>query len=132
MNKIIIMGRLSADPELKKTQSGLSVTNFTIATDRKGATEKATDWIDCVAWRKTAEFICKYFQKGSPIVLDGNLQTRTWADNDGKKHKVTEVIVDAVEFVPKTHGEAPISEGSVASEAPNSSFEEVEDEDLPF
>lgn len=102
MNKVVLLGRLAADPELKQTNSGLSVTSFSIAVDRKGTKgeNKITDWIDIVAWRNTAEFICKYFQKGSPITVEGNIQTRTWEDRDGKKHKAVEVIADYVEFVP--------------------------------
>lgn len=128
MNRIVLIGRLAADPELKTTQSGLSVTSFAIAVDRKGSTDKVTDWIDIVAWRKTADFICKYFRKGSPIVIEGNLQTRMWEDKDGKKRKTVEVIAESVEFVPRSGGEQPqeVAHGS------NEDFIEVEDEDLPF
>ena len=126
MNVVTIIGRLAADPELKTTGSGISVTNICVAVDRKvtKGEDKITDWIDVVAWRNTAEFICKYFQKGSPIVVTGSLQTRMWDDKSGQKRKTVEVIADSVEFVPKAKGEA---------EAPKSeSFEEVSSEDLPF
>lgn len=129
MNKVTLIGRLAADPELKTTQSGLSVTSFTLAVTRKGSTDNVTDWIDIVAWRKTAEFICKYFKKGSPIVIEGNLQTRMWEDKTTQKRKAVEVIAETVEFVPKSKGETveEVAQGS------NEDFQEVEDdEDLPF
>lgn len=132
MNKIVLIGRLAADPELKTTTSGLSVTSFTIAVDRKGSTDRVTDWIDIVAWRKTAEFICNYFKKGSPIVIDGNLQTRMWEDKDGKKRKTVEVIAESVEFVPRSGGEQPQETAQSVAHGSNKDFTEIEDEDLPF
>lgn len=132
MNKIVLIGRLAVDPELKTTTSGLSVTSFTIAVDRKGSTDKVTDWIDIVAWRKTAEFICNYFKKGSPIVIDGNLQTRMWEDKDGKKRKTVEVIAERVEFVPRSGGEQPQETTQSVAHGSNEDFMEIEDEDLPF
>lgn len=100
MNKVVLLGRLTKDPELRSTQSGASVCQFSIAVDRKYKSEgqPTADFINCVAWRKTAEFICNYFAKGSRIALVGQIQTRTYDDNDGKKVYVTEVIVDEVEF----------------------------------
>ena len=87
-----------------------------------------TDWIDIVAWRNTAEFICKYFSKGDPIVISGSIQTRMWEDGDGKKRKTVEVIADNAEFVPKAKGEAPAIKVGDAD-----SFQIVEeDEDIPF
>lgn len=128
MNKAVIIGRLGADPELKKTGSGLSVANFTVAVDRKGAgEERITDWLDVVAWRNTADFVCKYFRKGSPIAITGNIQTRIWEDKDGKKRKTVEIIAESVEFVPKAKEEG----GSFAS-GNDDGFEIVEDEDVPF
>ncbi|MBO5715065.1 MAG: single-stranded DNA-binding protein [Clostridia bacterium] len=126
MNRVTIIGRLAADPEIKQTTSGLSVCNFTIAVDRKGTKgeERITDWIDVVTWRHTAEFVSKYFQKGSPVVIEGSIQTRMWEDKDGKKRKAVEVVADNVEFVPKAKGEA---EGNKSGD-----FEEVVTEDLPF
>lgn len=108
MNKVCLIGRLAADPELKTTGSGIAVTSFTIAVDRpysKGA-ERQTDWIDIVAWRNTAEFVCKYFQKGSPIVIDGSIQTRLWEDKAGQKRKSVEIVADNVEFAPINAGVA--------------------------
>ena len=104
MNKVVLLGRLAADPELRQTGNGISVTSFTIAVDRqysKGA-DRQTDWIDIVAWRNTAEFVCKYFQKGSPIIVEGSLQTRLWEDKAGQKRKSVEVQADNIEFVPRT------------------------------
>ena len=88
LNKIIVMGRLTRDPELRRTQSGLSVTSFSVACDRdfkSQSGEKETDFIDIVAWRTTAEFVCKYFAKGRMAVVEGRLQIRDWQDNNGNK-----------------------------------------------
>lgn len=128
MNVVNIIGRLAADPELKTTGSGLSVTNICVAVDRKvtKGEDKITDWIDVVAWRNTAEFVCKYFQKGSPIVVTGSLQTRMWDDKSGQKRKTVEIIADSVEFVPKAKGENTVKVDDADS------FQLIEDEDIPF
>lgn len=94
MNKVILMGRLTKDPEIRYTQNNTPVCNFTLAVDRRFSKEKQADFINCQAWQKTAEFISKYFQKGSMIAVVGRIQTRTWEDNEGKKRYITEVIVD--------------------------------------
>ena len=104
MNKATLIGRLAADPELRQTGSGIAVTSFTIAVDRpytKGS-DRQTDWIDIVAWRNTAEFVCKYFQKGSPIIIEGSIQTRMWEDKAGQKRKSVEIVAENVEFVPRS------------------------------
>lgn len=98
MNIIVLMGRMVATPELKTTQGGTHVTHFTIAVDRSFGEAKKTDFIDCVAWRKTADFITKYFVRGKPILVNGMLTTSTWEDRDGKKRKSVEVLVDNAEF----------------------------------
>lgn len=101
MNKAIISGRLTRDPELKTTQNQVEVCSFTVAVDRKFKNkdgERGTDFIPCVAWRSTAEFISRYFSKGSRIELCGSIQTRTYDDNDGKRVYVTEIAVDEVGF----------------------------------
>ena len=105
MNKIILVGRLVKDPEIKTTQSGTAVCSFTLAVDRKFKKdgEKTADFISCVAWRQQAEFLGKYFQKGSRVGIIGNLQTRTYDDANGKKIYVTEVLVDDLEFVESKH-----------------------------
>lgn len=101
-NEVILGGRLTADPELKTTQSGLAVTTFTIAINRRGAkdgAEQKADFIVCTAWRQTAELITKFFRKGSCICVTGALQSRSWNDKDGQKRFATEVLVDSVHFV---------------------------------
>jgi len=106
MNKVILIGRLTRDPEVKTTQSQVSVCSFTIAVDRKfksASGEKQADFISCVAWRQQAEFLGRYFQKGSRVGIVGNLQSRSYDDANGKKVYVTEVIVDEIEFVESKH-----------------------------
>ena len=101
MNKATLIGRLAADPELRQTGSGIAVTSFTIAVDRpyvKGS-DRQTDWIDIVAWRNTAEFVCKYFQKGSPIIIEGSIQTRRYQDKNGNNRTAFEVVANNVQFV---------------------------------
>ena len=130
LNKITAMGRLTAAPELKTTGSGTSVCSFTLACDRdykaKDA-ERETDWLDCVAWRGTAEFVSKYFDKGRMMVVDGRLQTRTYEDKNGNKRKATEIVVDNAYF-----GDSKRDGGTAA---PNpGEFAEIsgDDGDLPF
>lgn len=101
LNHITIMGRLVRDPELRSTQSGTSVASFTVAVDRdyqSGGSEKQTDFIECVAWRGTGEFVSKYFRKGSMIVVAGRLQSRKWQDRDGNNRISWEVVADSVYF----------------------------------
>lgn len=102
LNNVNVMGRLTADPELKKTPNGVSVCSFTLAVERdiadKQTNERAVDWIDCVAWRGTADFLAKYFSKGRMVAAVGRLQTRTWEDKQGSKHKTTEIMVDHLYF----------------------------------
>ena len=152
LNKTILGGRLTADPELKQTASGLSACTFTIAVNRNYSKDgqQEADFINCQAWRKTAEFICKYFKKGSSICVVGKIQTRSWDDNNGQKRYATEVVVDEAVFVdgksdaeqPKA-AEQPTNTGtytpsaytqpqmSFAAQTPQ--FEEIPgDESLPF
>lgn len=101
LNKVILMGRITHDLELRQTQSGNAVLSFTVAVERSYAPQgqdRQTDFISCVAWRQRAEFISKYFAKGRMIAIEGNLQTRTYDDKNGTKHYVTEVIVESVNF----------------------------------
>ena len=133
-NKTILGGRLTADPELKTTPNGVSVTSFSIAVTRKGTKDDPkTDFFNCVAWRGTAEFIQKYFTEGSSICVVGNLQTRTWEDNNGNKRYATEVIVEEASFV-DSKSDAQTQNAFVAStEATTTDLEELGDEDpLPF
>lgn len=97
LNRITIMGRLARDPELKYTASNTAVTSFTLAVDRDFG-EKKTDFIDCVAWKQTAEFVCNYFHKGSLAVASGRLQLRDWEDQNGNKRRNAEVVVDSIYF----------------------------------
>ncbi|MBR2894940.1 MAG: single-stranded DNA-binding protein [Oscillospiraceae bacterium] len=162
LNRIIIMGRLVRDPELRTTQSGTPVTSFTLAVDRdfksRESGEKNTDFIDVVAWRQTAEFVCKYFAKGRMAIAEGRLQIREWKDRDGNNRRTAEVVAENVYFgdskrdsagdsgygAPPAYGSNP---GYGASAAPAygappayggygepSGFSEISDEDgdLPF
>ena len=146
LNHITIMGRLTRDPELKYTQSQTPVTGFTLAVDRdfggRDGGEKQTDFIDCVAWRQTAEFISKYFAKGSMAVVSGRLQIRDWTDREGGKRRSAEVVVDNIYFGESRRRDS--SEGSSydsrssyssyeaprsASPAPSSPFSDLDDRD---
>lgn len=125
INSAVIMGRLTATPELKQTQSGIAVTTFTVAVQRSygGANgEKQTDFINVVAWRKTAEFVCKYFQKGQMIALQGSIQARKYDDKDGNKRTAFEIVASEISFCgeKKENGDAFV--------APDDSHLE----DLPF
>jgi single-strand DNA-binding protein len=130
-NKVILGGRLTADPELRVTTQGTPVTSFNIAINRKGNKE-ITDFITCVAWRNTAEFIGKYFRKGSSIVVDGSIEVRSYEDKQGNKRQAVEVIVQDAYFVDsKGDVEGFTPPRFETPEAPN--FEEVAgDDDLPF
>lgn len=100
MNRVILMGRLTADPELRQTPQGTAVTRFTIAVDRRFRKDggQQADFITCVAWRQTAEFICRYFGKGRMIAVEGQLQSRSWDGQDGKRQYATEVVIDNAFF----------------------------------
>lgn len=101
LNSIIIMGRLVADPVVRQTQNNISVASFRIACDRENVQQNAeqkADFIDCVAWRKTAEFVNRYFTKGKPILIQGRLQIRPWTDKDGNKRTSTEILVNSIDF----------------------------------
>lgn len=129
LNHITIMGRLVRDPELRKTQSGVSVVSFTVAVDRdfKNGDEKVTDYIDCTAWRGTADFISKFFTKGRAIVVDGSLNSRKWQDKDGNNRVSWEVQAQNVYFADSKRNDDGQSGGQ--------QFKEVAEEDsgsLPF
>lgn len=123
MNKVILIGRLTKDPEIRYTQNNTPVCNFTLAVDRRFSKDKQADFISCQAWQKTAEFISKYFQKGSMIAVVGRIQTRTWEDNEGKKRYITEVIVDEVYFA----GSKTETDKATDTRPPD-----YEDDGLPF
>ena len=148
LNHITIMGRLVRDPELRRTGSGVAVTSFTVAVDRDFGKndngERETDFIDCVAWRQTGEFVAKYFAKGRMAVVSGRLQIRPWTDKDGNKRRTAEVVADNVYFGDsKREGEsggasfgAAPAFGGYSAPASNaaSDFEMLSDDDaqLPF
>lgn len=141
-NLVVLTGRLTADPELKTTQNNLSVTSFTIAVDRRyqSTSEKITDFINIVAWRQTAEFVTKYFKKGSLIGIEGSIQTRKYQDKNGNNRTAFEVVANNVQFVESKKN----NDVNIEGEEPDplqtfsdklSDFEEMEsvsDEDLPF
>lgn len=143
LNHVSIMGCLARDPELRTTTSGKSVVSFTIATDRnrKDANgQNQTDWIRMTAWGKTAEFICKYFQKGSMIAIDGRLQSKTYQDKNGNNRTDMEVVVEEVNFVgAKSASNADSNAQPAARQQPTAQpqtapqFEDISDDpDLPF
>lgn len=114
LNRVILMGRLVADPELKTTGTGISVTSFRIAVDRsyvKSGEERKADFIDIVCWRQTAEFVCRYFSKGSLIAVEGQLQTRTYQAKDGTNRYVVEVVADNVSFTGERRDSGSYSQG---------------------
>ena len=155
LNHIVLMGRLTRDPELRRTGSGVAVATFTLAVDRDFANsatgERETDFIDIVAWRNTAEFVSKYFAKGRMAVVSGRLQIRNWTDKEGNKRRSAEVITDNVYFgdskregsdsayAAPSYGSAPAPANNYgysapAAPAPASDFSMIEDDDsqLPF
>ena len=156
LNHITIMGRLTRDPELRRTGSGIAVASFTVAVDRdfggRDGGERETDFIDCVAWRQTGEFVSKYFTKGSMIVVSGRLQIRNWNDKDGNKRRSAEVVADNCYFGESKRADSGASYGgntyggnSYAAPAPSyggysapsssaSDFAMMDDDDaqLPF
>lgn len=140
MNKVILGGRITANPELKKTNSGKSVLSFSMAVNRRFQKdgEQKADFINVVAWNQTAEFIAKFFGKGSSICIVGNLQTRTWEDSNGQKRYATEVIADEALFV-DSKGESAGPGGSNSGYVPENykesapQFQEItSDDELPF
>ena len=145
LNHIIVMGRLTRDPELRRTGSGVAVTSFTVAVDRdfgnRESGERETDFIDCVAWRQTGEFVSKYFAKGRMAVVSGRLQIRNWTDKEGNKRRSAEIVADNVYFGDsKRDGDggntfaAPSEYSAPAPSAPASDFAMLDEDDaqLPF
>ena len=152
-NKVILIGNLVADPEIRQTQSGISVCRFTIAVNRRFARpaaqeaqngqQQTADFITVVAWRQSAEFVARYFKKGRPILVCGQLQSRSWTDQQNNRHYSTEVVADEVSFV-ESKSDAPAAGGNNTQYVPDSygapaytggaaSFEEIPDDgNLPF
>ena len=159
-NKAILIGRLTAEPELKYTQSGTAVVSFRIAVDRpyKGQDgQRQADFIGIQAWRQTAELVCRHFHKGDPILVEGAIQTRSYEDNYGQKRTVTEVVADRIGFLPgkpkrkeptapeesydsdpsraagpRAYGFGRLPDAPPAGASPPDDFQEVDDGDLPF
>lgn len=146
LNHVILGGRLTADPELKQTSSGLAVTSFSLAVKRRGSDKdrknseavlqenarvlSTTDFINIVAWRKTAEFVCKYFNKGSSICVVGAVQTRSWEDKNGQKRYATDIVANEVHFV---DGKSETNRTEAPGQAAEDGFEVIGGEDdLPF
>jgi single-strand DNA-binding protein len=141
LNKVILGGRLTSDVELKQTPSGVSVCTFTIAVNRKYQSEgqQQADFINCQAWRGTADFISKYFKKGSSLCIVGSVQTRSWQDQQGNKRHATEIVADEAMFVDSKSEDTPSAQnasqnqnfGAYSTPAPK--FEDIKsDDDLPF
>ena len=139
-NLVVLTGRLTADPELKTTQSGISVTSFSVAVNRPYRTgeEQQTDFINVVAWRKTAEFIAKYFKKGNMIGIEGSIQTRKYTDKNGNNRTAFEVVVNNTQFVESKRDSAASQGGEQPASFSNagaddfSDLSDVSDDDLPF
>ena len=144
LNHIILMGRLTRDPELRHTQSGTPVASFTLAVERDRApqgSEKATDFIDIVAWRSTAEFVSKYFTKGQLVAVSGRLQIRDWKDKNGSNRRSAEILADSVYFAEGKRDGTQKSNSTAASSAPPPDeydgprdFDDIDEDDgdLPF
>lgn len=147
LNVVVLTGRLVADPELRHTANDLAVTSFTVAVNRRYARageERQTDFIDIVAWRNNAEFVCKYFQKGNLIAIEGSIQTRTYQDKDGKNRKAFEVVANDVQFVESKKDSGNASSGLLGtfesdtnigsySSGSDEDFQTTDtDDDLPF
>ena len=151
LNHIVIMGRLTRDPELRRTGSGIAVASFSVACERdfggRDGGEKETDFIDCVAWRQTGEFVSRYFSKGSMIVVSGRLQIRNWTDKEGNKRRSAEIVADNIYFGESKRSSennnsayngnnysAPAAGGYTAPATPASDFAMLDDDDaqLPF
>ncbi|MBR2133940.1 MAG: single-stranded DNA-binding protein [Eubacterium sp.] len=142
INTVALMGRLTYDPELRSTPSGVSFVRFQVACDRnyqKSGAERQADFIDCVAWRQTAEFVSRYFHKGSMIAVEGSIQTQNYTDKSGNNRKSTEVVANNVSFC-GSKAETGTANNAFTQPAPsyasadNSDFEEIvdDDDDLPF
>lgn len=150
LNTAILMGRLTADPELRHTPNSIAVTSFTLAVDRsyvRSGSERQTDFIDIVAWRSTAEFVCRYFKKGQLVAVQGSIQTRLYQDKDGNKRKAFEIVADNVHFAEPKRDSSSVQRNDFSgasdfhaagaptsySSGSNDDFQEMSiDDDLPF
>ena len=135
LNEVILMGRLTRDPELRSTTGGVDVTNFTLAVDRsytKAGAEKETDFLDCVAWRGTAEFISRYFKKGMQVAVTGRVQTRKWKDQQEQNRVSVEIVVDEAFFADSKRDTAVDRTEPRGWQSQDVSFADLGDEDVPF
>ena len=129
LNQAVLMGRLTAEPELKHTQSGVAVVRFTLAVDRsyaKQGEERQTDFINITAWRQTADFVSRYFRKGQLVAVQGTIQTGSYTDRDGNRRNTFEVLADQVHFAERKQG------GATPNVNPSDDFEELDEGDMPF
>ena len=136
LNKVFIMGRLTRDPELRRTQTGTAVAAFTLAVDRdykdKASGERATDFIDCVAWRQTGEFVSRYFTKGRMAVVEGRLTVRDWTDQNGNKRRNTEVVADQVYFGDSKHTQTVAGAKQAQQYSGFTEEKDADEGELPF
>lgn len=136
LNQVVLMGRLTRDPELKSTQSGVDVATFTLAVDRsyiKAGAERQTDFLDCVAWRGTAEFVSRYFKKGMQVAVSGRIQTRKWKDQQDQKRVSVEIVVDEAFFADSKRDTAVDRTEPRGWQSQDVSFTELDaEEPLPF
>lgn len=135
LNKVILMGRLTADPELRSTTGGVDVANFTLAVERNRAskgTERQTDFLDCVAWRGTAEFASRYFKKGMQVAVSGRIQTRKWKDQNDQRRVSVEIVVDEAFFADSKRDTAVDRTEPRGWQSQDVSFADLGDEDVPF
>ena len=137
-NRVGIMGRFAQAPELRYAQNGAAMVTFTLAVDRdykdKDSGERTTDWIDCIAWRKTGEFVHRYFTKGRMALVEGRIQVRNWTDKDGNKRKSTEVVVDEIYFADSPPAKRTGADSCPAVPPQQPAYHEIPDDDgeLPF
>lgn len=135
LNVVVLMGRLTADPELRSTTGGVDVANFTLAVERNRAskgTERQTDFLDCVAWRGTAEFISRYFKKGMQVAVSGRIQTRKWKDQNDQRRVSVEIVVDEAFFADSKRDTAVDRTEPRGWQSQDVSFADLGDEDVPF
>lgn len=135
LNKVILMGRLTRDPELKSTPNSVAVADFTLAVDRgyaKAGTERETDFLDCVAWRGTAEFVSRYFKKGMQVAVSGRIQTRKWKDKNDQNRVSVEIVIDEAFFADSKRDTAVDRTEPRGWQSQDVSFADLGDEDVPF
>lgn len=132
INKVILMGRLTRDPEMRHTNSGTPVTTFSIAIDNGYGDNKRTDFVNCIAWNKTAEFVTKYFAKGKMIIVIGRITTRSWETQDGKRAYATEVVAKEVSFGETKSSQQTATQPPMQDDDDDFTPLDEEDDDLPF